>query len=272
MMRNFYCKSYAINFFKKGIALLLLISCGLTARANPAGAWARSRTITPDSSTFAVHQAATCAYTFGNFLPSTSAVAPAAATAGEGSVLVTAARNDCQWTASSQTNWITIPEEQTLVGTRTFNFSYGGNVGAARSGTITIAGETFTVYQAAATCAYAFRNFLPVTSVTTRATPAAGEGSVLVTAGRNDCQWAASSQADWITIPTGQTLVGTRTFNFSYGANVGAARSGTITIAGETFTVHQGAEPCSFTLPSNAAVTAAAGRGNVWVTAAHSAC
>jgi sugar lactone lactonase YvrE len=64
--------------------------------------------------------------------------------------------------------------------------------------------------------------------------PAAGTDSVLVTGGG---AWNASSQASWLHISPSGTGRGVATFTFD--ANPGATRSGTLTIAGQPLTVVQ---------------------------------
>jgi hypothetical protein len=66
-----------------------------------------------------------------------------------------------------------------------------------------------------------------------------GSGSVNVIAD-SVCSWAASSNAGWITITSGATGSGSAAVAYSVAANTGAARTGTLTIAGQTFTVIQG--------------------------------
>lgn len=70
----------------------------------------------------------------------------------------------------------------------------------------------------------------------TNASPAAGGASGSVTVA-SSCPWTATSNAtSWITITTG---VGGKTVSYTVAANTGTARTGTITIAGKTFTVSQ---------------------------------
>lgn len=75
---------------------------------------------------------------------------------------------------------------------------------------------------------------------TSASQPAAGgTGSVTVTAGAG-CNWTAVSNATFITITSGASGSGNGTVNYSVAANTGtAARNGTMTIAGSTFTVTQ---------------------------------
>jgi len=68
-----------------------------------------------------------------------------------------------------------------------------------------------------------------------------GSGSVGVTAG-SGCGWAASSGASWITITSGSSGSGSSTLSYAVAANTStSSRSGTLTIAGQTFTVSQAA-------------------------------
>jgi hypothetical protein len=71
-------------------------------------------------------------------------------------------------------------------------------------------------------------------------TSAAGTGTVTVTAGAG-CTWSASSNAAWLSITSGASGTGGGTVSYSVAANGGAARNGTLTIAGQTFTVSQSA-------------------------------
>ena len=67
---------------------------------------------------------------------------------------------------------------------------------------------------------------------------AGGSGSVNVTSVAG-CPWTATSNASWITINSGTPGSGNGTLNFTVAANTGLARTGTITVAGQTFTVNQ---------------------------------
>ena len=69
-----------------------------------------------------------------------------------------------------------------------------------------------------------------------------GTGSISVTT-QSGCGWTANSNASWITINSGSSGTGTGTISFTVAANTGAARTGTITAAGQTFTVNQAAPP-----------------------------
>jgi M6 family metalloprotease-like protein len=66
-----------------------------------------------------------------------------------------------------------------------------------------------------------------------------GTGSVSLTT-QSGCNWTAVSNASWIMITSNSSGAGSGTVNYSAGANTSASlRSGTMTIAGKTFTVSQ---------------------------------
>jgi hypothetical protein len=65
-----------------------------------------------------------------------------------------------------------------------------------------------------------------------------GTGIVSVTT-QSGCGWTAVSNASWITTTSGSSGSGNGTVNYSVGANTASARTGTMTIAGQTFTVSQ---------------------------------
>src|SRR5207244_5651731 len=66
-----------------------------------------------------------------------------------------------------------------------------------------------------------------------------GAVSVLTSPG---CSWNAVSNSGFVTITSGSSGVGNGTVNYSVNANLGAARVGTVTIAGQVFQVFQAAQ------------------------------
>jgi hypothetical protein len=80
-------------------------------------------------------------------------------------------------------------------------------------------------------------------------------GGVAVNAAA-DCAWEVKSNASWIQIDTGTLGVGTGNVSYSVLANGGAARTGTITIGAQTYTLTQAASltgPPQANSPSNPA-------------------
>ena len=79
------------------------------------------------------------------------------ANAGSGSVNLLPNAADCPWLAIANDSWITVTSAASGTGTGTVTFSFGFNAtGAARSGTITIGGQVFTITQAPPTSSPAF--------------------------------------------------------------------------------------------------------------------
>jgi hypothetical protein len=213
---------------------------------------------TASVSSLNVNQAAgsSCSYS----LNPTSASPGAAASTGSFAINTTAA---CAWTATTASSFVT-GVTASGTGTGTVNYSVGANAGPARSATITAGGQTYTINQASG-CTYT------LSAPSASATAAGGTASVTVTPSNASCTWAASSNSAFL---TGVTASGTGTGTVSYtvGANTSVARSGTLTIAGQTFTVNQ-ASGCTFTVsPTSLTPSAAAGSGSLTITASNAAC
>jgi len=201
-----------------------------------------------------------CTFTIA---PSSESIAAAG---GAGTPIAVTAGGTCAWTAISNASWITITAGAAGTGNGSVSFTVAANTGAARSGTITIASQTFTVSQAAPaapTCTYT------LASSSASLSALGGPGSVNLTAPAG-CAWTATTGASWITISSGASGNGNGTVGFVVVPNLGAARSDTILIGGQTFTVNQAAvlPTCTYTLSaSGATVPAAGGIGTFTVTA-----
>lgn len=165
---------------------------------------------------------------------------------GSGSVAVTTLAG-CAWTAQSLADWITVTAgnngsgggsvQYQVAATDTFN---------QRSGTLLIAGQSFTITQDGASCTYSI-------SPTSQAFgDGGGSGSVAVAASPSDCPWGAESDADWITLSSGNSGAGNGALTYSVAANDTAIpRLGNLVIAGQSFTVTQDEASCSYSLSSS---------------------
>lgn len=177
---------------------------------------------------------------------------------GAGTISLTLPQN-CAWTATSNASWLTINAGASGTGSGTINFSAAPNNGSEpRTGTLTIAGQVFTVTQQ--NCGFA------LTPVSQNFDPAGGNGSLAVTAAAG-CTWTATSNAAFITINSGASGMSNGTVNFTVAPNTGtSARTGTLTVAGLTFTVNQAA--CTFAIaPTTQAFGATGGTGSAAVAA-----
>ena len=65
-----------------------------------------------------------------------------------------------------------------------------------------------------------------------------GNGAILVIV-LGSCSWTATSTAEWIRVTNGASGAGDGLVQFNVLPAVGANRSGTIVIGGQTFTVNQ---------------------------------
>ncbi len=175
-----------------------------------------------------------CIFSLGS--PSTSAVASASSS----SVALTASDPSCAWTASPNDAWIS-GVTASGTGSGLVAFSVGANTDAARAGTITIAGQTFTIDQDGGCSA------MLGSAGTTEPAAGAPDGFSIALSGMG-CAWTASSNDAWITSVT-PSGTGSGTVAFTVTANAGAPRIGSITAGGATFTITQ-AGGCAFLLGS----------------------
>jgi DNA-binding beta-propeller fold protein YncE len=134
---------------------------------------------------------------------------------------------------TSDEPWLTI----TGITNGVVSFSFTATT-ANRTGAISLFGQTIYVGQGAITP--------PPPSTTTLATnallvgPAAGSDSVVLETRPATAGWTAAANDAWLHLSlANQSGNGSTNVVFSYDANTGATRSGTLTIAGQTLTVTQ---------------------------------
>ena len=168
---------------------------------------------------------AKCSYSLG------AASASVAAAGGNYSIEVTAG-SGCSWTAATTANWIAITHGSPGSGAGQVSYAVSPNSGtASRTGTVTIAGLTFTVTQPVLQCSYS----LGIGPVAARAGGYSGTVSVTAPAG---CAWTASSNSTWITIPSGNAGSGTGKVSYAVSPNTAiATRTGSLLVAGIALTV-----------------------------------
>ena len=186
------------------------------------------------------------------------------ATGGAGSVGLTTA-GGCAWTASSGESWITITSGTSGTGSGSVSFAVASNEGPARTGTLTIAGQIFTVTQEAG-CSYA----LSVTNQTVSAAGGAASVGLTTAAG---CSWVAGSNVSWVTVTSSGSGAGAGSIDYEVAVNTGPQRTGTLSIGGQILTIVQQAgctyqlSPTSETMPENGgtgSVSVSAGGGCEW--------
>lgn len=227
--------------------------------ANPNAA-IRQGSIAVQDRLFMITQAAAgCSFTLN------ASSASFGSSGGPGTVGVSAAAG-CAWSAVSNDSWISISSGASGSGNGTVSYSVSANPNTnPRTGTMTIAGKTFTVTQAGIPPPCIF-SLMPASA---SFGSSGGGGSISVTAPAG-CGWTAVSNDSWISISSGASGSGDGAVNYSVSANPNASpRTGTMTIAGISFSVSQAAQPpCSFSIvPAGSSFGSIGGTGNVSVNA-----
>ena len=162
----------------------------------------------------------------------TSSIDSAPAGGADATVNVDTTR-DCIWSASTSTSWITLGGTTTGQGSGSVDARIAANPSpVGRSGAVSVNGLSVAISQAAAPCTYS------VAPANAAINPAGG--SVTVQVGTiAGCAWTSSSGISWLTVTGGGNGPGSATV--AAAANGGSIRSGSVTIAGQTVTITQGA-------------------------------
>jgi hypothetical protein len=240
---------------RKSVILAILIFI-----AAPAIIWAAQKTVTTYTWDSNVDVQPNCI----------NAINPTNVTVGAsgstGSTVAVTTSSSCAWTAVSNNAWITVTGGASGTGNGTVTYNVAANLsGASRVGTITIAGQTFTVNQSG--CVYTL-------NPTSAAHSAGGStGSTVTVTTTSGCSWTAVSNNTWITVTGGASGTGNGTVTYNVAANPDTSvRSGTINIAGQIFTVNQ-AGSCVYTLnPTSAAHSAGGSTGSTVTVTTTSGC
>ena len=209
---------------------------------------ARNATLTIGGHPFVLRQSSGCTFSVN---PDSYSVA----STGGSSTVAVATVPECGWTAASSVPWITVTSGSSGTGNGTVQFGVASTTGPARSATLTIAGRTFTVSQGSG-CTFS------INPASQNLPYFGGPGSVAVNTGPG-CTWAATSSISWVHLTAGQSGTGPGAVAFTADETPSSQpRSGTVSIAGQTFTVIQDGGPCTFVVnPPSAAIAAAGGSG-----------
>ena len=180
---------------------------------------------------------------------------------------VSANWSSCDWSASSYDSWIHITSGSSGSGSGSVSYSVdANNTGGFRTGSMTIAEKTFTISQTTPACTYS------ISPASKSFTSSGGSGSVSVSTNVSSCTWSASSNNSWIHITSGSSGSGSGSVRYSVDAATGDGRTGTMTIAGKTFTVSQ-THGCTYSINSTSkSFTDSGGSGSVSVSANLSSC
>jgi hypothetical protein len=186
----------------------------------------RTGTLTVATRTFTVTQAAACTYSIN----------PTSITVGDREVLgltvAVTAPSGCAWTTSENVEWVNITNGSSGTGNGTVTYRISNFYGSQRTGTLTIAGLTFTVTQVECSATL---------NPQTQSVPALGGPFTVSVDTQIGCPWQAAESLTWVTITGGGSGTGSGTVSYTVSPNLGGARNGTVSIAGETLTINQAA-------------------------------
>lgn len=213
--------------------------------------------------------ASSCTYNVSSFLDTT--VSSDGTNLLAETVSVTTNLPSCPWTATSTVPWAVVLDNANATGSATVDVAFASNpTTSTRSGSVTVAGQTFNFTQAAgtaSTCTYSLNS----NSVSMNS--AGGPGTFNATLSPSSCAPFVEPYASWIKINTSSLVTASGPVNFTVAANNGPARTGSMTVGGTVFTVNQAAPACYFTLDTTSAlVPAPGGTGSFKVTATPSTC
>jgi PKD repeat protein len=141
----------------------------------------------------------------------------------------------CAWSVLTNDNWIVVTSDELDNGIGRVTFEARENLTAnARTGILTVGARTITVTQnGLGVCQYSISPTFESFSTN------GGTGSIQVTAAQG-CAWQTITSSGWITITSSSTGIGSGTMTYSVSSNTGpAGRNGTITVAGQTFSIKQ---------------------------------
>jgi hypothetical protein len=158
---------------------------------------------------------ASCTFT----LSATSVTIGAAG--GPGSIAVSTASH-CTWAARTDAAWISATGGTSATGPGTFSFTVAAASGtAARTGTLTVAGQPVLVTQQGEACAFAL---LPPS----RSFDALGGTAAFDVNAPPACAWTSAATAPWLTLVSGQSGTGNGTVAYAVAPNAGARRAAAI--------------------------------------------
>ena len=229
-----------------------------TVAANTAQT-ARTGTATVAGQAFSVSQAAAPA-------PCTYSISPATTTApygGNSGTITVTTQTGCAWSATSASSFLTFADGTGRTGTGTVTFNVTANTGtSARTGSATVAGQAFSVSQAAPApvCSYSIN---PVSANA----PAGGTTATITVTTQAGCAWSASSASSFLSFTDGTERTGSGTVTYVVEPNTSGFRTGTATVAGQSFTLWQGGSSCTYSIsPTSVTAPASASSGTITVT------
>ncbi|MEQ1759803.1 MAG: putative Ig domain-containing protein [Vicinamibacterales bacterium] len=228
--------------------------------SNAGSTTARSAHLTIAGQTIDLTQSGTtCTYA----LMSSAGSAPAAGAGGSVGIVAPAV---CGWTATTNDpTWLTVTTPSGNGSTSVGFVAQSNPLATPRSASLTIAGLTYTVNQAAASCSYT------LSSTSTTVVSGGASDAFTFSTGAVGCSPSVVGYAGWLSVST--SFGGSSgTVNFTADVNAsGINRIGAIQVDNQTFLVTQLAGACSFSLSNSGALFSNAGAASQQVLASRSA-
>jgi hypothetical protein len=189
------------------------------------------------------------------------------AAGGSGSIAVSTT-SQCSWTARSEASWISATGGTSVTGPGTFSFTAAAAIDtSARTGTVTVAGQSVSVSQQGLACAF---TLLPPS----RSFDAAGGTAAFDVNTTPACTWTIASTAPWLTVVSGGSGTGNGTVTYAVGANPeSASRTANLTAGEGVHAVTQsGLASCAVTIQPDDENFAVGGGSGHFDVSASSAC
>jgi hypothetical protein len=239
-----------------------------TASANTVVSARRGAVVVNDQRIELTQAAAACSFV----LNATGGSVPAE---GGGLRVDVAAQSSCTWTAGTSADWVRIDSGREGNGQGTVGMTVSPNTGPAREARLLIAGQTYTVSQAAGDTRVGPGCAFDVSPESESFGVNGGGGTIRIRASGPDCGWTAVSTVSWIIVADGAGS-GNGNARYAVAPNPGEARSGAIRVAGDTVTVTQaggGSPACVLEVsPQSESFGANGGEDSVSVRASSSNC
>jgi hypothetical protein len=245
---------------------------GFTVSGNPQPSVRRGRLVVNDSRVEVTQTGAACTFTL-------DAAFGTVGSAGGPLRVAVAGLAGCPWTAVSQASWVRVVSAPSGDGPGSVALEVDPNAGESRTGTVVIAGQSYTVAQGAAPptpappvagCAY-------TVGPDTLTLPSAGGTATVSISTTAGCAWTATTTAPWLALMPPAAGQGTALVTVSAAPNADAAvRTASVVVAGRSVLVVQDAAPpptppvvsCSYTVgPATQTLPAAGGTAVVTVAA-----
>ena len=193
----------------------------------------RTGTVLIAGVTVAITQQGLCTYA----LDPTSASVPVAG--GDG-VLHIETTSSCSWAATTTDNFLSVIGTAQSSGRGDIVVRVAPNTGEARTGTVRVADQTFTVTQAGVQCTFG------VSPLSTTVSGVGGTVRIDVSTG-SACAWSVGTTSGFLTIQGESARVGSGSVQVVAGVNEASVRTGIVTVAGKVVEIVQPAKPCSYT-------------------------